>query len=133
MSKYRIRLESGRVIGPLEKEQIPEFVAKGHIVGSEDCQIFPTGDWKSIREFEEIADILNDSSKQDLAKDSTVIQKLKLAKNQVTGDAEDSEIDFPKKFEFEKKTPFSNRNIPSEEEVEDATEEAPAEKAKAKA
>lgn len=54
MNKYRIRLKSGRVIGPFVKRQIQELYEKEHIFGTEECQIFPAGDWCSINDFPEL-------------------------------------------------------------------------------
>jgi tetratricopeptide (TPR) repeat protein len=48
MTKYRIRLPNGRVIGPFEKQQLFELKTKGHIKGIEEAQIFPTGNWEPI-------------------------------------------------------------------------------------
>ena len=52
MEKYRVRLKTGRVVGPFLANQILEMRTKSHIDGSEDCQIFPTGDWLNIGTFE---------------------------------------------------------------------------------
>ncbi len=48
MTKYRIRLKNGRVIGPFDKQQLIELKSKGHIKGDEESQIFPTGNWIPI-------------------------------------------------------------------------------------
>lgn len=52
MTKYRIRLNGGRVIGPFLKEQLHELKAKGHISGNEEAQVFPTGNWAPITSFD---------------------------------------------------------------------------------
>ena len=52
MTKYRIRLKNGRVIGPFIKSQLHELKTKGHIQGDEEAQIFPTGDWCAISSFD---------------------------------------------------------------------------------
>ena len=52
--KYRIRLENDRVIGPFVEDEIIELFEKDHINGTEKCQIFPIGEWKSIPTFETI-------------------------------------------------------------------------------
>lgn len=55
MSKlFRIKLNSKRIIGPLKKEQVGELYIKGHITGSEECQIFPGGSWHFISEEESL-------------------------------------------------------------------------------
>jgi tetratricopeptide (TPR) repeat protein len=51
MTKYRVRLSTGRVIGPFEKHQLIELKSKGHIKGNEEAQVFPTGNWVSISNF----------------------------------------------------------------------------------
>ena len=59
MTKYRIRLKNGRVIGPFIKTQLFELKAKGHIEGTEEAQIYPMGNWqplKSLDIYEEIMD-----------------------------------------------------------------------------
>jgi tetratricopeptide (TPR) repeat protein len=52
MTKYRIRLKNGRVIGPFVLDQLHELKAKGHIQGKEEAQIFPTGNWAPIQNFD---------------------------------------------------------------------------------
>jgi tetratricopeptide (TPR) repeat protein len=52
MTKYRIRLRNGRVIGPFLIEQLYELKAKGHILGNEEAQTFPTGQWQPLSTFE---------------------------------------------------------------------------------
>lgn len=59
MTKYRIRLTNGRVIGPFAKAQLFELKAKGHINGDEEAQVYPTGDWGPITRldiYEELMD-----------------------------------------------------------------------------
>ena len=75
MTKYRIRLPNGRVIGPFEKAQLFELKAKGHISGKEEAQIFPTGNWGPIQSFDFYAELMDDNK--------TVVQKEK-AKEEAT-------------------------------------------------
>lgn len=56
--KYRIKLKSGRVVGPFIAAQIGELYLKGHIDGTENCQSFPVGDWGSLNSFNELVEIL---------------------------------------------------------------------------
>ncbi|MBC7428429.1 MAG: tetratricopeptide repeat protein [Bacteriovorax sp.] len=56
--KYRIRLKNERVIGPFSTEEIGELFLKDHIEGTEMCQQFPIGDWKSILSFPNLTDII---------------------------------------------------------------------------
>lgn len=59
MTKYRIRLKTGRVIGPFIKNQLFELKSKGHIQGDEEAQVFPIGDWLPLTQmdfYEELMD-----------------------------------------------------------------------------
>lgn len=56
--KYRVKLINDRIVGPFLAEQIGELYAKGHIVGDEKCQVFPVGDWLTLKDFEEIKNVL---------------------------------------------------------------------------
>ncbi len=64
--KYRIRLQNDRVIGPFTTEEIGELFLKSHINGDELCQQFPIGDWKSIKSFSEIQNLIDNIKKKNL-------------------------------------------------------------------
>jgi tetratricopeptide (TPR) repeat protein len=61
MTKYRIRLESGRVIGPFEKPQLFELKTKGHIKGNEEAQVFPMGSWEALSRFDFYSDLMDEN------------------------------------------------------------------------
>jgi tetratricopeptide (TPR) repeat protein len=61
MTKYRVRLGSGRVIGPFEKRELFELKAKGHIKGNEEAQIFPIGDWKELTAFDFYSELMDEN------------------------------------------------------------------------
>lgn len=61
MSKYRIRLKTGRVIGPFDEKQLHELRAKGHIQGKEEAQIFPTGNWAPISSFDFFSNLMDEN------------------------------------------------------------------------
>ena len=61
MTKYRIRLENGRVLGPFVKDQLFDLKAKGHIKGNEEAQIFPTGNWGAISSFDFYSDLMDEN------------------------------------------------------------------------
>ena len=61
MTKYRIRLSNGRVLGPFEKNQLFELKAKGHIKGGEEAQVFPTGNWGPIEQAEFYPELMDDN------------------------------------------------------------------------
>lgn len=56
--KYRVKLRSGRIVGPFIASQIGALYSKGHIDGSESCQKFPIGDWLVLEEFDELAKVI---------------------------------------------------------------------------
>ncbi len=62
MTKYRIRLKTGRVIGPFVLDQLHELKAKGHIQGEEEAQVFPTGSWSAISTFDFYSELMTGSS-----------------------------------------------------------------------
>lgn len=113
MTKYRLRLQNGRVVGPLELSQLAELYAKKRISGKEECQVYPTGDWLKIKDFPEIQDVLKSEFKEKTETEATFIKKLSdlNIKEEKTDKEEkiDSEREYPQKFEFEKKTPFTHR------------------------
>ena len=51
MEKYRVRLKTGRVVGPFLDNQILEMRDKHIIIGQEECQVYPTGDWLPVSGF----------------------------------------------------------------------------------
>ena len=51
MEKYRVRLKTGRVVGPFLENQILEMRDKQIISGQEQCQVYPTGDWLPVKDF----------------------------------------------------------------------------------
>lgn len=61
MTKYRIRLVTGRVIGPFDKFQLFDLKAKGHIKGEEEAQIFPTGSWGPIAQFDFYQELIDEN------------------------------------------------------------------------
>lgn len=88
MTKYRIRLIDGRVIGPFEKQQLFDLKVKGHISGNEDAQVFPVGNWESIRAlpfYSEMMDENKTHSPPIQANDNTFVidlTKLRNVKNE---------------------------------------------------
>ena len=56
--KYRVKLLNDRVVGPFVVDQIGELYSKGHLLGDEKCQVFPVGDWKNLKDFDEIKEVL---------------------------------------------------------------------------
>ncbi len=85
MTKYRIRLKNGRVIGPFLIEQLHELKAKNHIVGSEEAQIFPTGDWLPLKSFEFYAELIKENKTTSITPDkseSTFVIDLTKLRNQ---------------------------------------------------
>lgn len=65
MDKYRVRLQSGRIVGPFNLEQVAELYSKGHITGPEECQVFPIGDWRPFFSFGEFKSFLNSESSSE--------------------------------------------------------------------
>jgi tetratricopeptide (TPR) repeat protein len=105
MKKYRIRLKNGRVIGPITAIELPELAAKGHISGSEEYQLFPTGDWKTINYFEDLSEMIDGISPVKENEEATFLKKI--SKKEIA--TVENTASFPEKFKYEKRTPFSER------------------------
>ncbi len=97
MTKFRIRLESGRVIGPFVKAQLFELKAKGHIKGNEEAQIFPTGNWGPINSFDFYPELMDENKtaiQDETPKEETfVIDLAKIRSQQLENETEATEED----------------------------------------
>ncbi len=85
MTKYRIRLGTGRVIGPFVKNQLFDLKAKGHIKGNEEAQIFPTGNWGPIATFDFYPELMDENKtavESPAPKEETFIIDLTQLRNQ---------------------------------------------------
>jgi tetratricopeptide (TPR) repeat protein len=56
--KYKIRLSSGRVLGPIGLDIIARLVLRSQINGREMARDYPIGEWKDINQIPEIAEML---------------------------------------------------------------------------
>lgn len=65
--KYRVKLKNERIVGPLILEEIGDLFLQNHLKGSEDCQVFPVGDWKKISTFPEITKYLEELANKQSA------------------------------------------------------------------
>ncbi len=106
MNRYRIKLKTGRVIGPLLASQFNELFEKKHIDGSEKCQEFPSGDWLPMSSFSDIK--IFDDNKTN----ATFLGKLNELNNPKKGEdaktlkevGEETDSNFPKEFEFSRES-----------------------------
>ncbi|MCM2278046.1 MAG: tetratricopeptide repeat protein [Oligoflexia bacterium] len=55
---YKVKLASGRVLGPIDLERIRLLILKNRITGVELAREHPTGEWRNINSFAPIADLL---------------------------------------------------------------------------
>lgn len=55
---YKVKLSSGRVLGPIDLDRIRLLILKNQITGVEQAKKYPTGDWANINQFPEIAELL---------------------------------------------------------------------------
>lgn len=56
--KYKIRLNSGRILGPMDRDRIRRFIESGHILGNEQARVHPDGEWIDIGKIRELADLM---------------------------------------------------------------------------
>jgi tetratricopeptide (TPR) repeat protein len=55
---YKVRLGSGRVVGPVGLDKIRQLIRKKHIEGAETARLYPDGEWLALHKIPDIADIL---------------------------------------------------------------------------
>lgn len=56
--KYKVKLSSGRVLGPLDHARISLFIKKGQITGVETVRLHPDGSWVDINTVPSLAELL---------------------------------------------------------------------------
>jgi tetratricopeptide (TPR) repeat protein len=55
---YKVRLNSGRVLGPLDLDRVRLLILKNQITGRESACIVPTGEWQNINSIPELGELL---------------------------------------------------------------------------
>jgi tetratricopeptide (TPR) repeat protein len=66
---YKIKLESGRVLGPLDLDRVRLLLLKNHILGKELARVYPSGDWVKIGSIPELGNLLLLRAEGKLSKD----------------------------------------------------------------
>jgi tetratricopeptide (TPR) repeat protein len=91
MTKFRVRLTNGRVIGPFAKEQLFELKAKGHIHGNEEAQVYPTGNWEAMSRLEFYSELMSENLDADtsMKEETFVIDLSALRRKQQEKDLEE--------------------------------------------
>lgn len=93
MTKYRIRLPEGRVLGPFEKNQIFELKTKGHIKGDEEAQIFPTGSWLPLKDFDFYPELMDENKTVIETRSESSEETFVLDLNKLRNDIKEKEIE----------------------------------------
>ncbi len=55
---YKVKLQTGRILGPLDLERVRLLILKNQIVGVETARPYPQGDWRDINQIPEIAELI---------------------------------------------------------------------------
>ena len=55
---YKIRLRTGRVLGPIDCARIEKLARKGHVLGDEVASLHPGGEWKPLAKHDELARLI---------------------------------------------------------------------------
>jgi tetratricopeptide (TPR) repeat protein len=55
---YKVKLSSGRILGPLDLEKIKLLILKNHITGAEVAREYPQGEWIDINQIPLVAELL---------------------------------------------------------------------------
>jgi len=56
--QFKVKLSSGRILGPLDLERVRLLIKKNQIIGVETARYYPQGEWIDINAIPEIAEIL---------------------------------------------------------------------------
>jgi tetratricopeptide (TPR) repeat protein len=114
MNKYRVKLKDSRVIGPFVASQIIQLINSGKISSSDECQLFPAGDWQTINDFAELVDGLS-QNKQD----ATFVRNLRDIMSDEPKTFTEENVNFPKEFKYSKE---KTKTIhPKNEEIKQAS------------
>src|SRR5688572_29890851 len=57
-TKYKVKLNNGRLLGPLDFERVQALARKGHFLGKEATSVTPFSDWREFSSFPELAELL---------------------------------------------------------------------------
>jgi tetratricopeptide (TPR) repeat protein len=66
---YKVKLASGRVLGPFDLRRVKLLILKNQIIGKEVGRIYPDGEWVDINQIPEIAELLVAHISGELTKD----------------------------------------------------------------
>ncbi len=70
--KYKIRLTSGRILGPIDLQRVKDLLLKNRFTGEEDARAYPSGEWLNINQIPEINDLFMSRLEGRLEEDSEV-------------------------------------------------------------
>lgn len=60
-SLYKVKLESGRIIGPVDLNRIRKLIEKGRIQGNEVAREYPTGEWLPFHQITALGQLILES------------------------------------------------------------------------
>ncbi len=63
---YKIKLVSGRILGPLDLKRVRLLVSRNRIIGTETAREYPQGEWIDINQISAIANLLLEKSFQGI-------------------------------------------------------------------
>jgi len=67
---YKIRLSSGRIVGPINLENVKTLLLRDHVRGDESARVYPAGEWTEIQKIPEIAFLILAKLRGELKKDT---------------------------------------------------------------
>jgi tetratricopeptide (TPR) repeat protein len=73
---YKVKLTSGRILGPLDLERVRLLILKNQITGTEVAREYPQGEWVNINQIPQIADLLVAKASGSLAQMSKISNAL---------------------------------------------------------
>jgi len=88
---YKVRLVTGRVIGPIDLNRVHLFIYKGKITGLEQARLYPTGEWRDINTYSEIANLLMQKLEGKLQAPANAGHEEQINENANPADADNSD------------------------------------------
>lgn len=72
--RYKVKLTSGRILGPLDLERVRLLILKRHITGVEQAREDPVGEWQDINRIPELAELIIGYAEGRISKSPTPTQ-----------------------------------------------------------
>lgn len=122
MKQFRLRLKSGRVIGPFKISEFKEVSRRALLTGSEEVQEFPVGDWQTLKNVDELHKEYLDYLNGGTSAEETFILNIKNLNNQEGPEPKEENPAYAEHKEFKFEVGKEEDPAPQEEQEIDKTQ-----------